>query len=179
MVLRVAVVTGSNKGIGLAIVRALCKQFRGDVYLTARDVYVAHLVTPEPGWYVFAISWHDVTKMLLRMNLCWFYLCVFIYIHGNVLDCMIQKQPYRFAIYRGNTQCCFQNINLSLCRIPPLRVRSFLKRNILWVLLIRILRLHLCSIRSKTRSNDVGSGCHHRSVSFFFGFVAVVVDRKL
>lgn len=34
---RVAVVTGSNKGIGLAIVRALCKQFEGDVYLTARD----------------------------------------------------------------------------------------------------------------------------------------------
>uniref|UniRef100_A0A3Q0SAX6 carbonyl reductase (NADPH) n=1 Tax=Amphilophus citrinellus TaxID=61819 RepID=A0A3Q0SAX6_AMPCI len=35
---RVAVVTGSNKGIGLAIVRALCTQFDGDVYLTARDV---------------------------------------------------------------------------------------------------------------------------------------------
>ncbi|KAK2824631.1 hypothetical protein Q5P01_021806 [Channa striata] len=35
---RVAVVTGSNKGIGLATVRALCKQFQGDVYLTSRDV---------------------------------------------------------------------------------------------------------------------------------------------
>ena len=34
---RVAVVTGSNKGIGLAIVRSLCKKFTGDVYLTARD----------------------------------------------------------------------------------------------------------------------------------------------
>ncbi|XP_042289169.1 carbonyl reductase [NADPH] 1-like [Thunnus maccoyii] len=34
---KVAVVTGSNKGIGLAIVRALCKQFQGDVYITARD----------------------------------------------------------------------------------------------------------------------------------------------
>lgn len=34
---RVAVVTGSNKGIGFAIVRALCKQFDGDVYLTARN----------------------------------------------------------------------------------------------------------------------------------------------
>ncbi|NXQ57323.1 CBR1 reductase, partial [Anthoscopus minutus] len=33
----VAVVTGSNKGIGLAIVRALCQQFPGDVYLTSRD----------------------------------------------------------------------------------------------------------------------------------------------
>lgn len=33
----VAVVTGSNKGIGFAIVRSLCKQFNGDVILTARD----------------------------------------------------------------------------------------------------------------------------------------------
>ena len=33
---KVAVVTGSNKGIGLAIVRALCRQFDGIVYLTAR-----------------------------------------------------------------------------------------------------------------------------------------------
>ena len=30
-------VTGSNKGIGLAIVRALCAQFNGDVFLTARS----------------------------------------------------------------------------------------------------------------------------------------------
>ncbi|XP_069136744.1 carbonyl reductase [NADPH] 1-like, partial [Argopecten irradians] len=34
---RVAVVTGSNKGIGLAIVRGLCKEFDGDVLLTARN----------------------------------------------------------------------------------------------------------------------------------------------
>ena len=34
---RVAVVTGSNKGIGLAIVRSLCKKFDGDVVLTSRD----------------------------------------------------------------------------------------------------------------------------------------------
>ncbi|DBA13644.1 TPA: hypothetical protein GDO54_018408 [Pyxicephalus adspersus] len=34
---KVAVVTGGNKGIGLAVVRALCKQFQGDVYLTARN----------------------------------------------------------------------------------------------------------------------------------------------
>jgi len=34
---KVAVVTGSNKGIGFAIVQALCKEFDGDVYLTARD----------------------------------------------------------------------------------------------------------------------------------------------
>jgi len=34
---KVAIVTGSNKGIGFAIVRGLCKSFDGDVYLTSRD----------------------------------------------------------------------------------------------------------------------------------------------
>ncbi|XP_069129038.1 carbonyl reductase [NADPH] 1-like [Argopecten irradians] len=33
----VAVVTGSNKGIGLQIVKGLCQKFDGDVYLTARN----------------------------------------------------------------------------------------------------------------------------------------------
>ncbi|XP_036401233.1 carbonyl reductase [NADPH] 1 [Megalops cyprinoides] len=35
---KVALVTGSNKGIGFAVVRALCLHFTGDVYLSARDV---------------------------------------------------------------------------------------------------------------------------------------------
>lgn len=35
--MRVAVVTGSNKGLGFAIVRGLCKRFDGDVILTARN----------------------------------------------------------------------------------------------------------------------------------------------
>jgi len=34
---KVAVVTGGNKGIGLAIVRNICQQFDGVVYLAARD----------------------------------------------------------------------------------------------------------------------------------------------
>lgn len=34
---KVALVTGSNKGIGLAIVRHLCNQFDGDVVLCSRD----------------------------------------------------------------------------------------------------------------------------------------------
>jgi len=34
---KVAVVTGSNKGIGLAIVRSLCKKYEGHVYLTSRN----------------------------------------------------------------------------------------------------------------------------------------------
>ncbi|XP_054713080.1 carbonyl reductase [NADPH] 1-like [Uloborus diversus] len=37
MASRVAVVTGSNKGVGFATVRALCKHFNGDVFLLARD----------------------------------------------------------------------------------------------------------------------------------------------
>ena len=35
--IRVAIVTGGNKGIGLAIVRGMCKLFNGDVVLTARN----------------------------------------------------------------------------------------------------------------------------------------------
>ncbi|XP_061090974.1 carbonyl reductase [NADPH] 1 isoform X2 [Conger conger] len=35
---KVALVTGSNKGIGFAVVHALCKNFAGDVFLSARDV---------------------------------------------------------------------------------------------------------------------------------------------
>jgi len=35
---RVAVVTGSNKGIGFGIIKELCAKFDGDVYLTSRDV---------------------------------------------------------------------------------------------------------------------------------------------
>ncbi|XP_060840951.1 carbonyl reductase [NADPH] 1-like [Rhopalosiphum padi] len=38
MAARLAIVTGGNKGIGYAIVKALCGLFDGDVYLTARDV---------------------------------------------------------------------------------------------------------------------------------------------
>lgn len=34
---KVALVTGSNKGIGLAVVRALCNKFDGDVILCSRD----------------------------------------------------------------------------------------------------------------------------------------------
>ena len=34
---KVAVITGSNKGIGFGVVRALCKKYDGTVYLTSRD----------------------------------------------------------------------------------------------------------------------------------------------
>lgn len=37
MTVRVAIVTGGNKGLGLGIVRGVCKHFDGDVLLTSRD----------------------------------------------------------------------------------------------------------------------------------------------
>ena len=42
--MKTAVVTGANKGLGLAMVRALCKKLgpNADVYLTARDVERGH-----------------------------------------------------------------------------------------------------------------------------------------
>ena len=36
--MKVAIVTGSNKGIGFATVAGLCKEFDGDVFLTARNI---------------------------------------------------------------------------------------------------------------------------------------------
>ncbi|RUS78415.1 hypothetical protein EGW08_013829 [Elysia chlorotica] len=44
---KVAVVTGSNKGVGFAIVRALCKNFKGDVILTARNPELGHAAVQE------------------------------------------------------------------------------------------------------------------------------------
>lgn len=34
---RIAIVTGANKGLGLALVQGLCQKFQGTVYLTSRD----------------------------------------------------------------------------------------------------------------------------------------------
>lgn len=38
MPFKLAIVTGSNKGIGYAVIKSLCEKFDGDVFLTARDV---------------------------------------------------------------------------------------------------------------------------------------------
>uniref|UniRef100_A0A8D3DZB2 carbonyl reductase (NADPH) n=1 Tax=Scophthalmus maximus TaxID=52904 RepID=A0A8D3DZB2_SCOMX len=59
---RVAVVTGSNKGIGLAIVRDLCKKFPGVVYLTARDV-------GRGGEAVASLSSEGVTAMFHQLDI--------------------------------------------------------------------------------------------------------------
>ncbi|XP_057360363.1 carbonyl reductase [NADPH] 1-like [Manis pentadactyla] len=44
---RVALVTGANRGIGLAIVRSLCQQFSGDVVLTALDAAQGHVAVQK------------------------------------------------------------------------------------------------------------------------------------
>ena len=51
----VAVVTGANKGIGFGIVRALCKKYQGDVYLTARDEARGLVILNIAGLQVFLI----------------------------------------------------------------------------------------------------------------------------
>jgi len=63
---KVAVVTGSNKGIGLAIVRGLCKAFNGDVYLTARNeergknaVSVLEREGLKPKFHILDINNHE------------------------------------------------------------------------------------------------------------------------
>lgn len=37
---KVAIVTGSNKGIGFSIVKRLCSEFDGDVFLTG--IFILH-----------------------------------------------------------------------------------------------------------------------------------------
>ncbi|XP_036870544.2 carbonyl reductase [NADPH] 1-like, partial [Manis javanica] len=44
---RVALVTGANGGIGLAIVRSLCQEFSGDVVLTALDAAQGHAAVQQ------------------------------------------------------------------------------------------------------------------------------------
>ena len=39
--IRVAVVTGGNKGIGFAIVKGLAQKFDGLVYLTGKQLYIS------------------------------------------------------------------------------------------------------------------------------------------
>jgi NAD(P)-dependent dehydrogenase (short-subunit alcohol dehydrogenase family) len=44
---KVAIVTGSNKGLGLEIVRALCRKVEGVVYLTARNESLGNAAVAE------------------------------------------------------------------------------------------------------------------------------------
>jgi len=56
---KVAIVTGANKGIGLAVVRALCQQFEGTVYLTARNAELGQKAVEDcqkVKWKVHVIS---------------------------------------------------------------------------------------------------------------------------
>ena len=44
-------VTGSNKGIGYAIVRALCKEFKGDVYMTCELSFPSPVINYNSNYY--------------------------------------------------------------------------------------------------------------------------------
>ncbi|CAG5124073.1 unnamed protein product [Candidula unifasciata] len=66
MAKRVAVVTGANKGVGFGIVRALCKRFNGDVYLTSRDEGRGQIAVQElekeglqPRYHQLDLNSHD------------------------------------------------------------------------------------------------------------------------
>jgi len=68
---RVAVVTGSNKGLGFAIVRGLCKSFDGDVLLTARDEGRGHAAVQSLESEGFKPKFHqlDITDHNSIINL--------------------------------------------------------------------------------------------------------------
>lgn len=57
---RVAVVTGGNKGIGLSIVKFLCQQFDGDVFLTARDEKRGNAAVSELGKQLLRPKFHQL-----------------------------------------------------------------------------------------------------------------------
>lgn len=70
---KVAVVTGSNKGIGYAIVKELCKRGVGTVYLTARDVGRGKAAVEElkkegvnPQFYQLEVSDRESVKALAK-----------------------------------------------------------------------------------------------------------------
>ncbi|KAK5647369.1 hypothetical protein RI129_002261 [Pyrocoelia pectoralis] len=57
---KVAVVTGSNKGIGYAIVKGLCEKFDGKVYLTSRDEGRGQVAINELKKLGFNPSFHQL-----------------------------------------------------------------------------------------------------------------------
>ena len=63
--MKVAVVTGANKGIGLAIVRAMCKQYDGNVYLTARYCCYSMLL------YSIVLQARPILRISARLSIIW------------------------------------------------------------------------------------------------------------
>jgi len=57
--MKVAVVTGGNKGIGFGVVRALCKKFDGVVYLTSRDEKLGKAAVEELKQEGLSPSYHQ------------------------------------------------------------------------------------------------------------------------
>lgn len=57
---KVAVVTGSNKGIGFAIVKGLAKQYPGIVYLTARNEELGQKAVKELEAQGLKVAYHQL-----------------------------------------------------------------------------------------------------------------------
>ena len=57
---KVAVVTGSNKGIGFTMVKILCAKFDGDVYLTARNDERGHDAVKKLESKGLKVSYHQL-----------------------------------------------------------------------------------------------------------------------
>lgn len=124
---KVAIVTGANRGIGLAIVRLLCKQFKGDVYLTCRMTdkgkAAVQLLRQEglnPLFHELDISQPDSIRMFEE----------FIAKNYGGVDILINNAAVHFGsdkvpVYRQAQLCLEVDFNgtLNMCKIfrPLLR----------------------------------------------------------
>ncbi|XP_046974204.1 carbonyl reductase [NADPH] 3-like [Vanessa cardui] len=70
----IAIVTGANKGLGFAIVKGLCKNFKGTVYLTSRNEDRGKRACQELQNLGYTPQYHqlDVTDEKSILNLCSF-----------------------------------------------------------------------------------------------------------
>ncbi len=61
---KLAIVTGGNKGIGLAVARGLAKKFDGDVCITYRDPAQGKAAVAQLAGEGFTVTSHqlDITK---------------------------------------------------------------------------------------------------------------------
>ncbi|XP_039761334.1 carbonyl reductase [NADPH] 3-like [Pararge aegeria] len=72
---KIAVVTGANKGLGFAIVKGLCKEFKGPVYLTSRDAERGNKACNELQKQGYNPKYHqlDVTNEKSISTFCSFF----------------------------------------------------------------------------------------------------------
>lgn len=100
---KVAVVTGANKGIGFDIVKELCKHFKGDVYLTCKNVdkgeaalkelnksgYKLGALGKEPGVFFHLLDVTDKESIKIFRD--------YLKEHYNGVDILINNAGKRFS----------------------------------------------------------------------------------